>query len=199
MDEKTLFLTADRALSAVVAQIKDAQWTMILPKSFRSWSAPDKDLSLRELINYHAFDEAWVPDTLAGKTSEEVGDTYAGDLLGEDPQASYAAIVEKAQAAVEAFTELDRKVHLSYGEWPARDYLQHISLFRGMRSHDIAAEIGADTTMPAELVQSIWDMLKDHAEEWRKLGVFGAAIEVPEDASLQNKLLGLTGREPDQN
>lgn len=116
MDEKTLFMVADRALSGVVAQIKDDQWDMILPKSFRSWSAPDKDLTLREVINYHAFDEAWVPDVLAGKTAEEVGDKYTGDLLGADPQASYMAITKKAQAAVEALTDLDRKVHLSYGE-----------------------------------------------------------------------------------
>ena len=44
--------------------------------------------TLRETINYHAYDTAWVPDTLAGKTIEEVGSTYDGDLLGDEPKES---------------------------------------------------------------------------------------------------------------
>jgi len=33
-------------------------------------------------------------------------------------------------------------------------------------------------------------------EEWRKIGVFPAAIAVPDDAPLLHRLLGLTGRQP---
>ena len=36
-----------------------------------------------------------------------------------------------------------------------------------------------------------------HAEEWRKIGVFAVAVAVPEDAPLLDRLLGLTGRDPD--
>ena len=34
------------------------------------------------------------------------------------------------------------------------------------------------------------------AELWRQMGVFGAAVDVPETAPLQHRLLGLTGRHP---
>lgn len=196
MDEKKLFLTADNALSAVVEQIKDDQWDMVMPKTFRTWSNPDKDLTLREVINYHAYDEAWVPETLAGKTIEEVGDKYKVDLLGHDPKAGYMTIVRKAQKAVDELTDLDRKVHLTYGEFPVREYLQHISYFRGLRVYDIAKIIGADTKMPEDLVLMLWDLLKDNAEQWRAMGVLGTKIDVPEDAPLQDRLLGLTGRQP---
>lgn len=56
--------------------------------------------------------------------------------------------------------------------------------------------IGADPTLPPELVQGIWDELTPHIEEWRKIGVFGEAVAVPQDAPLQDRLLGLTGRQP---
>ena len=71
-----------------------------------------------------------------------------------------------------------------------------ITYFRGSRVYDIARFIGADTTMPADLVQGLWDVLSPQAEEWRKLGVFGPAVKVPDDAPLQNRLLALMGRDP---
>ena len=49
---------------------------------------------------------------------------------------------------------------------------------------------------PAELVQALWDELSPHAEEWRQIGVFPAAVAVPEDAPLLDRLLGMTGRNP---
>ena len=98
--------------------------------------------------------------------------------------------------AVRDFDDPDRIVHLSYGDWPAREYLKHITSFRGLRAYDIAKFIGADTTLPPDLVQGLWDEIAPSAEEWRKLGVYGPAVPVPDDAPLQDRLLGLTGRQP---
>ena len=46
-------------------------------------------------------------------------------------------------------------------------------------------------------MQGIWDEVSPHAEEWRAIGVYPAAVPVPEDAPLLDRLLGLTGRQPD--
>ena len=66
-----------------------------------------------------------------------------------------------------------------------------------MRAHDIAKVIGVDPDLPAALVQGIWDEVSPHAEEWRTIGVFPPAVPVPDDAPLLDRLLGLTGRDPD--
>lgn len=78
----------------------------------------------------------------------------------------------------------------------AREYLWQVNSFRGLRAHDIAVAVGVNATLPAALVQGLWDELSPHAEEWREIGVFGPAVPVAEDASLQDRLLGLTGRQP---
>ena len=150
--------------------------------------------TLREVINYHAYDDAWVPDVLAGKTMEQVGHAHDGDLLGADPAARFAAIADAATAAVRAFDDLDMTVHLSYGDYPAREYLKHITYFRGLRAYDLARFIGADTTLPEPLVRGLWREIAPVAEEWRQLGVFGPAVPVAADAPLQDRLLGLVGR-----
>ena len=198
MREQDLFVLADRALADVGAQIRDDQWVQEVPPDFPIGQA-DGPVTLRQVINYHAYDDAWVPDMLAGRSMEEAGtDKFDGDLLGEDPQASFAAFVDTACAAVAELDDPDRITHLSYGDFPAREYLTHITSFRGLRAHDIAKVIDADTELPPDLVQGLWDQLAPHAEEWRSLGVFGPKVDVAADASLQDKLLGLTGRQPER-
>lgn len=196
MNEQDLFVLADTTLQGVVEQIRDDQWTMTMPSTFAT-SDPSRTITLREVINYHAYDDAWVPDTLAGRTMDEVGkDAFSGDLLGDDPKGNFARIVAAATTAVRALDDLDRIVHISYGDYPAREYLWHITSFRGLRADDIAEVIGIDSALPADLVQGLWDQIEPHAEEWRAIGVFGPKVDVPDDAPLQDRLLGLTGRQP---
>jgi uncharacterized protein (TIGR03086 family) len=196
MSEPDVFVLADRALNKVVAQIKDEQWLMAMPPSFQRRDT-EQTPTLREIINYHAYDDAWVPDMLAGKTMAEAGkDNFAGDLLGDDPRANFSAIVDTACAAALALDDLDRVVHCSFGDFPAREYLWQTTTFRGLRAHDLARVIGVDPTLSDELVQGLWGEISPHADEWRQYGVFPAAIPVPSTAPLFDRLLGITGRDP---
>jgi uncharacterized protein (TIGR03086 family) len=197
MAEPDVFQLADRALARVVAQITPDQWEIILPATFTTRVRPEPP-PLRTLINYHAYDDAWVPDMLAGLTMDEAGsDRFDGDLLGDDPAASFEAIVDRACAAAATVTDLDAVAHLSFGDYPVREYFWQINQFRALRAHDIARVIGVDPDLPDELVQGLWDELTPNAEEWRAIGVFPAAVPVAEDAPLVDRLLGLTGRSPD--
>ncbi len=116
MTEQEVFVAADKALGRVVAQIGDDQWEQIVPENL---TPRQPGSSLRQVVAYHAYDDAWVPDVLAGLTKEQVGDRHDGDLLGADPKAAFAAIVATAVTAVRAFRDLDKIVHLSYGDYPA--------------------------------------------------------------------------------
>ncbi|MGI8563039.1 MAG: TIGR03086 family metal-binding protein [Candidatus Dormibacter sp.] len=195
-DERRVFVLADQALQRVVDQIGDGQWQMNMPAEFQRRQT-DKPVTLREIINYHAYDEAWVPDMLAGLTMAEAGqDKFQGDLLGDDPKASFAALVAQACAAVQGLDDFQRTVHCSFGDYSAQEYLWQISGFRGLRANDIAKVIGVDPTLPDELVEGLWAQIEPQAEELRGIGVFAPKVQVPESASLQDRLLGLTGRQP---
>jgi len=153
MTEPELFLVAEQALQRVVDQIRDDQWHMTMPPEFATRD-PSRTISLREVINYHAYDDAWVPDMLAGKTMDEAGkENFRGDLLGDDPQGNFARIVAAACAAARNMDDLERTVHCSFGDYTAREYFWQINSFRGLRAHDIAATIGVDSRLPDNLVQ----------------------------------------------
>ncbi len=115
MNEPEVFELADRTLNGVVAQITDEQWDTAMPASFAMRTAEGVP-TLWQVIAYHAYDDAWVPDMLAGRTMEEVGkDAFDGDLLGADPRGSFAELVEKACAAARRVSHLEATVHCSFG------------------------------------------------------------------------------------
>jgi hypothetical protein len=87
-------------------------------------------------------------------------------------------------------------VHCSFGDYTAREYLWQVNSFRGLRAHDVAVVIGVPSDLPEKLVEGLWDEISPHAEEWRTMGVFPAAVPVAADAPLQDRLLALTGRQP---
>ncbi len=197
MNEQQIFVLADEALVKVVEQIKDDQWSMIMPSEFEMHSKPGP-ITLRGVINYHAYDDAWVPDMLEGKTMDQAGrEKFDGDLLGDYPKENFVRFAANACDAAREFTDLSRTVHCSFGDYSAQHYFWQINSFRGLRAHDLALVIGVDSKLPEDLVQGLWDEITPNAEEWRSYGVFGPKVEVPQSASLQDKLLGLTGRKPD--
>jgi len=192
MTIQELFIQTNEGLKSVIAQIKDDQWKLSVPPEMTRTPA-----TLEELVRYHTYDDAWVPDVLAGKTIEEVGDTY--DYLrtpeNKDVVSNYNSNNERANTVVRDFSDLEITTHLSYGDFPAKDFLQHIISFRAFHIYDIAKFIGVDTTMDPELVQALLDEFTPVIENYRKMGVFPPPVEVPEDASPQVKLLGLVGRQ----
>jgi hypothetical protein len=196
MNEPEVFVLADRTLGQVVSRITPNQWDKTMPPEF-AVRGTDGAPTLRQVINYHAYDDAWVPDMLAGRTMDEAGpDRFDGDLLGPDPATRFGDVVAAACAAAAQVTDLDQVAHLSFGDYSIREYLWQINFFRGVRAHEIAQLIGVDATLPTELVTGLWEEVSPNAEEWRGLGVFGPAVAVPDDAPLLDRLLGLTGRDP---
>lgn len=201
MQEPQLFVLADRRLNDVVQQIRDDQWDLPIPDWIRLASTSDRStVTLRTLVNYHAYDDIWVPDMLAGRTMAEVGaDLHRGeDLLGSAPKPAFARIVDAAVAAADALepADLQRTAHLSFGDFTVQEYFWQITQFRAFRAYELAVLIGVDPTLPVELVRGVRAQLEPHIEAWRAIGVFGPEVAVPADASEQDRLLGLSGRQP---
>ena len=196
MDDRELFVLADRALDAVVQDVRDDQWSLRMPPDFQTTVAGEPP-TLRQVVGYHAYDEAWVPLTLSGTPLDASdGPSLQDDLLDDDPRGAFAALVERACAAVLGADDLERPVHLSYGTFPAREYLQHVTTFRALRAHDLPVVLGVEPALPDRLVEGMWAMVSPQAEAWRAMGVFGPAVPVPDDAPLLDRLLGVTGRAP---
>ncbi|GAA3741317.1 hypothetical protein GCM10022239_16250 [Leifsonia bigeumensis] len=189
MDEKELFLQSDAALRSVIDRIAPEQLGLAAPAE---WSRKQNP-TLRDILASHTLDELWVPDMLAGRTIEEVGDRYSGDLLGDDPIASYDRAHDGATAAVDAHLDLDAVAHLSYGDFPVREYLVHISIYRAFQAWLIAKLLGIGYSLPPELVEGLWEHVGPQVDALREMGVFPPEIAVAPDADSETRLLARVG------
>lgn len=187
--EQQLYVLAQQTLGSVIEQIDADQWDLPAETGMSSGT-------VRDLVVAHARDAQWVGHVLAGRTIEDGKSVFPEQPLGADLKADWRAISERAKAEALALTDPDRVVHLSFGDFIAREYLQQIITYSGLQAWDLARLIKVDDTLPAELVHGMTEMLAPIAEQWRELGVFGPAVTVPAEASAQDKLLALTGRRP---
>lgn len=189
MKQKELFLQSDAALRGVINRVSPDQLDLPAPAAWSFTANP----TLRVILASHARDEAWVPDVLLGRTIEDAAGTYDGDLLGTDPIAAYNRLNDLATAAVNEDLDPEKVVHLSYGDYPIREYLEHISIYRAFQAWSIARHLGWDYALPAPLVENLWEQIGPQIDGFRAIGIFPAEIEAPAGADREIQLLCRVG------
>lgn len=192
--EAEVFLQADAAAVQVFSTIRAEQWDMLLPPVFDMPGA-DQPTPLRQAINHYAYDNAWVPDMVAGRTMDQVGrNRYDGDLLGADPTAALRQISAAAAVAARQVSDPAMPVHCSYGDCPVDNYFWQLNIARTLSAHDVAAVIGVDIDVPESLCQAMFEGTAPDASVWRSFGVYRQPLDVLAAASWRERYLALTGR-----
>lgn len=185
-DLTSLYRRAVAGFAARVASIGDGQWGNATPCS---------DWDVRTLLNHVVGEHLWAVPLFDGATIAEVGDRFDGDVLGDDPKATWASASAASLEAVGAPGLLERTVHLSFGDTTADDYLSQLLTDHVIHAWDLARGIGGDEHLDPELVAAVHDYLSPRVDGWRAAGAFGASVDVPDDADLQTRLLAMTGRQ----
>jgi uncharacterized protein (TIGR03086 family) len=156
---------------------------------------PCTEWSVRDLVRHLVYEELWTPPLLAGATIADVGDRFEGHILGDDPQVAWKEAAAHALAAATPGV-LDRTVHLSFGDFPGRDYLGQLTADHVIHAWDLARGINAADRIDPELVEFVYNFMAPQAEQWAAAGVFAPQVDVPADADPQSRLLALSGRTP---
>jgi uncharacterized protein (TIGR03086 family) len=185
MDAPEIYRRASAEFAARVHAV-DGRWDA--PTPCTEWDA-------RTLVNHLVNEERWAPPLLAGATIEEVGDRFDGDLLGDDPVASFEDAAGAALTAVQD-AALDMPVHLSFGDHPAREYITQLAADHLVHAWDLARGIGADETLDPEAVEVLMDWFDPMEAAYRTMGVIGPRVELPAGAGPQDRLIAMFGRKP---
>jgi uncharacterized protein (TIGR03086 family) len=158
---------------------------------------PCDDYDVRALLNHVVSGNLWVAPLVAGKTIEEVGDRYDGDVVGSDPSAAYNA---SAVAAGDAFAQqgaMEAPVAVSYGPVPGEVYAGHRFIDVLIHGWDIAIATGQDDTLDPDLVETCWAIVRPQLDLLQGSGAFGTAVDIPDDADSETRLLAALGRHRD--
>jgi uncharacterized protein (TIGR03086 family) len=184
-EAKDLFARAVGEFDRRVKRVGSDQWND---------QTPCTEWRVRDLVNHLVYEDKWAPPILAGKTIEEVGDAFEGDLLGQDPKSAWTGAAQEAIGAVGRERTDERTVHVSFGDIKGRHYISQLLCDHVIHAWDLARGIGDDERLDPELVEFAYNYLKPQAQAWRSPGVFGPEVEVDPETDLQTKLLGLSGR-----
>ncbi|MBV8986524.1 MAG: TIGR03086 family protein [Acidimicrobiia bacterium] len=168
-----------------VAGVKDDQWGA---------ATPDDEWDVRALVNHIVSGNFWVAPLVEGKTIEEVGDRYDGDVLGSDASASYEQSAKEAAAAFNADGAMQAPCAVSYGPVPGAIYAGHRFVDVLIHGWDLAKATGQDTTLPADLVEACFEVVEPQKELLSASGMFGSEVKVPDGADHQTRLLAELGR-----
>ena len=160
------------------------------------WSAPTPctGWDVRALVHHVVEEQLWAPPLYAGSTIAEVGDRFAGDLLGSEPIATLDEAGPAALAAAEAPGALERTVHLSFGDVPGAEYAMQLVADHLVHAWDLARALGVDDTLDPDAVHAVLEWFGPTEDAWRAAGVIGPRVPVPDGADEQTRLLSMFGR-----
>lgn len=184
-DAVDLYSRAAAAFGERVRAVGADQWH--LPTPCAEWD-------VHALVNHLVYEDRWAVPLLDGKTIDQVGDQFEGDLLGDDPVSAWDQAVSAAAAAVASAGVAARTVHVSFGDISGDEYVTQLVADHTIHGWDLARAIGADENFDPEIVDFVFTRLSPQIEDWRAAGVFGAKVDVAPNADRQTELLALTGR-----
>jgi uncharacterized protein (TIGR03086 family) len=164
MELTTLHRRAVEQWAARVAAVKDDQW--VDPTPCAQWS-------VRELVNHVVAEELWTAPLLGGKTIQEVGSQFDGDVLGDDPARTARLAADEAAAIVDAILPGGGRVHLSYGQEDMGEYVRQLCADHLIHGWDLAAATGGDTSMDPALVAEVGAWFAEREATYRDAGVVG--------------------------
>ena len=171
MSVRELHKQAVDLFSARVDGVPDGAWER---------STPCADWDVRALVNHVVGENRWLVPLLDGATVADVGTDLDGDLLGDDPKGSWHESVGPALEAVEK-TPLDQTVHLSFGDFPAEEYLWQLTADVLIHGWDLARATDQDESLPADLVEACGRWFDGVEDLYRGAGAIGPRVEAASD------------------
>jgi len=184
-DLRALYTKALTNYADAVQQIGDDQWHA--PTPCTEWD-------VRALMNHIVGEQLWLPPLLEGKTIAEVGTVFDGDVLGSDPVGVWDKAADAAANAVNDVEDLQQVTHLSFGDFPAEEYLMQMLFDLHIHGWDLRSGIGADTALDEELTEFLFDWTEKTMAAYRAAGATAPPPPIPENATMQTKILALSGR-----
>jgi uncharacterized protein (TIGR03086 family) len=164
------------------------------------WSSPTPcaEWDVRALVNHCTAENYWAEQLLTGRTIEDVGDRFAGDLLGDTPVDDYEDSARRAREAANRDGALNRDIHVSYGPISGAAYLEHRWVDLVVHAWDLAVATRQDPALPYDLVAEALDLMLAQEEAVRGSGVFGPEVDVSGGAPALDRLVAFLGRDPER-
>lgn len=181
------YRTRADAFETKVAAVRAGQWEN---------RSPCEDWNARDVVG-HIVD-------MHGAMLRPFGRGLGSAVLREDPLGAFRAARADVEAVLADPVLAATEHETPMGKMTAEQHIdQVVSADMVIHGWDLARATGQDDTIDPAEVARMWPSAREIPDQMRIPGafgpgivVFGPEVEVPEDAPLQERLLGLMGRDP---
>lgn len=153
------------------------------PSPCAGWSARDV---LSHMLDNHRNMPSYAGVILTVETQVE-GDPYGAWTEARDKMQGLLEDPPRAQAEYDGYFGRN-SVEATVDQFLGCDLIVH--------AWDIARATGQDEKLPVDEVTALYERMLPFGDTLRMNGVCGPEVPVPEDAPVQDRLLGLMGRTP---
>jgi uncharacterized protein (TIGR03086 family) len=159
-------------------------------------ATPCREYDVRALLNHLMF---WAPVlTRAGRKQSVLSGRDAGELdfTEGDWQTSYAAQLDDLAAAWGAAGAWEGTTRMTGPDIPASFAGTMTLVELLLHGWDLAVATGQDFHCDEDITAAAYQAISQMAEKGRAMGAFGNEVSVPDSASLLDRVLGVSGRDP---
>ncbi len=176
---KTLY-----TLDAVVRRVADGDWDNQSPNS--EWTA-------KQTLGHVIWGMKAI--TAAVKGEGRPAEQAEADVAGDRPAETFDAVRENLLDALDHHGVLQKDIETPFGEMTVDQALGQFLFDPLTHAWDIAQATGVDAKIPEDLAERALSVLMAFGDAIRGPG-FAEAVEVPQDAPPQDKLIAYSGRKP---
>ena len=171
------------AFEALIAGVVPDRWAS--PSPCVGWTA-------RDIVAHIPGFPTWeIPSSVSERLRVEEAIDPPGDAVDDDPLGGFRHFRDAVQRVLEdPATPADVAGYID----------QALSFDLAQHWWDLAKATGQDATMDPDEIEVLWTTLSSMPPSWWNWqvehGYYAPAVPVPEDAPLQDRVLGLIGRDP---
>lgn len=161
-------------------------------------STPCSDWNVQDLINHNLKVAQFTYDVIAetGAADPSIMGALSDPLPSEGGRAAFEAGIARVLEAIKATGKLEKVLDTPFGQMPAGDFLMIPFGDIVLHKWDLAKATNQNTSIDSGLAEACFGALSQGIGQARDMGFFGREVLVPISASIQDKLLGLAGRQP---
>ena len=158
------------------------------------WDAPSPVVgwTARDVVGHLV---EWFPGFLASGSGIQLP---AGPLVADDPVGAWQAQADAVQAVLDDPSTADKVLaNRHIGDVPLPDAIDRFytaDVF--MHTWDLARATGQNDTLDPEYCAELLEGMIPFEEAMRGSGQYGPRVPVPDDAPVQDRMLGFIGRNP---
>jgi uncharacterized protein (TIGR03086 family) len=156
---------------------------------------PCSDWDVKAVVNHIVYENVWMVALFNGRTIEEVGNEFEGDLVGDDPAGVYSRTANEVKAILAEPDAMSRTCQISSGPVSGADYAKELFLDTLIHGWDIAVGSKQDATLDDYLVEMCTPLGQAIADDEGYRGAFKAPTDGSANSNPQTHLLALLGRD----